>query len=191
MPAKNSPMPYTEMVAAGEQKKQNKLYRQETSEFSDQQISALVQRTAPELTGTSEKISLTDTGRVKAVTVDYLKSCEDTSTLPTIAGLARALGISRQAVYDCIGRHSPAATAEWFTRCHDAFSDMLTQASLRGTVQPVVSIFVQRAMYGLRESVEIVAKRDDGPLGPEADQLELERKLQDIVVDDWEDPADE
>lgn len=185
MPAKNSPMPYTEMVAAGEQKKQNKLYRQETSEFSDQQISALVQRTAQELTGTSEKVSLTDTGRVKAVTVDYLMSCEATSTLPTMSGLARALGITRQAVYDCIGRHSPAATAEWFVRCHDAFSDMLTTASLRGTVQPVVSIFIQKAMYGFNEKVEVIAEqRQVGPLGPEADQVELERKLADIVIED-------
>lgn len=187
MPGKNDPMSFSEMVAVGEQKKQNRLYREQTSEFSDQQISALVKRTARELKMMpAEKVSLRDIDRVKNVTSEYLRSCEVSSTLPTMSGLARSLGLTRQAIYYCIGHHSPAAAADWFQMCHDAFSDMLTEASLRGNVQPVVSIFVQKAMYGYNEKVEIVAQQQTSPLGSESEieQADLERKLQDIVIDD-------
>jgi len=65
---------------------------------------------------------------------------------------------------------------------------MLTQASLRGTVQPVVSIFIQKAMYGFNEKVEVIAEqRQISPLGPEADQAALEQRIADVVIDDLED----
>lgn len=45
----------------------------------------------------------------------------------------------------------------------------------------ITAIFLQKALYGLRESVEVIAKREDyGPLGPLMTQEELEARLADL-----------
>lgn len=53
---------------------------------------------------------------------------------------------------------------------------------MRNNCNGVVSIFLQKALYGLRESIEVVAKRDDGPLGPLADKAALEQRILGTVV---------
>lgn len=173
------------MVADGEEKKRNsKLYRAESAAFVDGELSTLIAKTAEELTtaATAEPISLSDTKEVKRRTVLYLRACEESSSFPSIAGMARSLGLSRQALYDCIWRNSPPETARWLELCRDSFSDILAEAGLRNNCNGVVSIFLQKALYGLRESIEVVAKRDDGPLGPLADQKALEQRILGTVV---------
>lgn len=68
-------------------------------------------------------------------------------------------------------------TAAWLELFRDSCSDILAEAGLRNNCNGVVSIFLQKALYNLRESVEIVAKRDDGPLGPLADKAALEQRI--------------
>lgn len=176
------------MVADGEEKKRNsKLYKAQSAEFVDGELSALIAKTAEELTtaATAEPVSLLDTQEVKRRTVVYLRACEESSSFPSIAGLARSMGLSRQALYDCVWRNSPPDTAKWLELCRDSFSDILAEAGLRNNCNGVVSIFLQKALYGLRETVELVAKRGDGPLGPLADKAALEQRiLGSIVIDD-------
>lgn len=178
---------FQEMVAEGtEQKTKSKLYKVEASQFVDERLAALIAKTTDELTtaATAEPVTLADTGEVKRRTVYYLKACEASSSFPSIAGLARSMGLSRQAVYDCIWRHSPAKTADWLELCRDSFSDILAEASLRNDCNNITAIFLQKALYGLRESVEIVAKTET-PLGDSLDQAALEARIAgSVVVDD-------
>lgn len=158
------------MVEAGaERRKNSSLYKAQSAEFVDEQLAALVAKTAGELVeaATMNPVSLTDTETVKARTVLYLKACETSSSFPSVAGLARSMGLSRQALYDCIQRNSPRETAEWLELCRDAFSDLLSEAALRNNCNNITAIFLQKALYGLRETTEIVARREDyGPQGP-------------------------
>ena len=184
----NTPaLTFPEMVEAGaEQKRQSKLYRAESAEFVDERLSALVGKTAAELATAAEAkpVSLTDTEMVKKRTILYLKACEMSSSFPSVAGLARSMGLSRQALYDCLWRRSPPKTAEWLELCRDSFSDILAEASLRNDCNGVVSIFLQKALYNLRETVEIVAKTEE-PLGTVPDQKSLEDRIMgSVVVDD-------
>lgn len=152
-----------EMVEEGQQKrKQSKLYKAESAQFVDSQLSALIGKTSAELAeaATSEPVSLRDTAEVKKRTILYLKACEKAACFPSIVGLARSMGLSRQAVYDVIWRKSPAETAAWLELCRDTFSDILAESALRNNCNSIVSIFLQKAVYGLRESVEIVARTD-------------------------------
>lgn len=180
-------MTFPEMVADGaEQKSKSKLYKVEASQFVDERLAALIAKTTDELTAaaTAEPVTLTDTEEVKRRTVYYLRACETSSSFPSIAGLARSMGLSRQAVYDCIWRHSPAKTADWLELCRDSFSDILAEASLRNDCNNITAIFLQKALYGLRESVEIVAKTEP-PLGDSLDQAALEARIAgSVVVDD-------
>lgn len=173
------------MVESGtERRKNSSLYRAQSAEFVDGELSALISKTAEELTAaaTTEPVSLSDTQEVKRRTVLYLRACEESSSFPSIAGLSRSMGLSRQALYDCIWRNSPSETARWLELCRDSFSDILAEAGLRNNCNGVVSIFLQKALYGLRESIEVVAKRDDGPLGPLADKSALEQRILGTVV---------
>ena len=171
---------FNEMVEAGtERRKNSSLYKIQSAAFVDEQLAALVAKTAGELVevATAEPVSLMDTEAVKARTVLYLKACETSSSFPSVAGLARSMGLSRQSLYDCITRNSPVDTAAWLELFRDSCSDILAEAGLRNNCNGVVSIFLQKALYNLRESVEIVAKRDDGPLGPLADKAALEQRI--------------
>lgn len=183
----NTPaMTYPEMVADGaEQKTKSRLYKVEASQFVDERLAALIAKTTDELTAaaTAEPVTLTDTEEVKRRTVYYLKACEVSSSFPSIAGLARSMGLSRQALYDCIWRQSPPATAKWLELCRDSFSDILAEASLRNDCNNITAIFLQKALYGLRETVEIVAKSEN-PLGETPDKSALEARIADSVVID-------
>ena len=178
------------MVEAGTEKRKNSnLYKIQAAAFTDERLAALVAKTTAELVdaATTEAISLKDTEEVKARSVLYLRACEASSSFPSIAGLARSMGLSRQALYDCIQRNSPPDTAAWLELCRDAFSDLLSEAALRNNCNNITAIFLQKALYGLRESVEIVARQDSGPLGPLVDKAELERRiLGSVVIDDYD-----
>ena len=68
--------------------------------------------------------------------------------------------------------------------CRDSFSDILAEASLRNDCNNITAIFLQKSLYGLRETVEIVAKTEE-PLGTTPDQRALEERIAgSVVVDD-------
>lgn len=176
------------MVESGnERKKNSSLYKVASTEFVNGELSDLVSRTAQELANvaTTGPVSLTDTAEIKKRTILYMRACEEASSIPSITGLARSMGLTRQSLYDCIWRKSPKKTAEWLELCRDAFSDVLAEASLRNNCNGVVSIFLQKAAYGLRESVEIVAKQDVSPLGETIDPEELRKRIEANIVDDY------
>lgn len=185
MPVKRTAQTVDEMMTAALEKKKSALYRRESAEFTDEQLAGLIHRATDDLMEAPPKVNLADTARVKEITKQYLMACETASIVPSITGLANALGCTRAAIYDVINRRSPAETAEFFTRCHDTFSDLLSQSALRGATQPIASIFLLKSLFGLRESVELIATtKESGPLGPEPDMAALEAKLQDVVVED-------
>ena len=185
LPAQN----FTEMVEDGEQqRKTSKLYKAESAAFVDEKLSDLLKRTTAELVEAAnmEPVSLQDTATVKARTVLYLRACEAASCFPSFAGLARSMGLSRQALYDCIWRKSPPATAAWLEVCRDTFSDILAESALRNNCNSIVSIFLQKAIYGLKETstIELTQPATNGLLDPVTDPEERRRRIMEAVIDD-------
>ena len=177
-----------EMIESSRQQRQSsKLYKAQSAEFSEMRISELISRTAAQLAdaATKEPVSLTDTDEVKRRTILYLKACE-AACFPSINGLALSMGLTRQALYDVIWRHNPAATADWLELCRDSFSDILADASLKNDCNNITAIFLQKALYGLRETVEIVAKSEN-PVEEEINPEVLAERIAGSVVDDMED----
>lgn len=186
MPGKNLPQTEDEMLVASQQAKSSRLYRAERDEHVDERLCDIVGRTANELqeAAVREPVAMSDVATVKAQTIRYTQACERAATLPSMAGLALALGVSRQRLYKILASESPPETARWLELCQLAFSDALANASLRGDVQPVVSIFLQKATFGLRETLEIVGKTEPSPLGNTPDLKALEERILTSVVDD-------
>lgn len=145
------------MVAEQEKTKNTRVYKAESLEASAKEIQKSVCVALDEMhrLSTGEKIHLEETETVKELTEQYLAACIKTSTLPKMSGLARALGYSRSGLYWFMNNKKNHPTTEWLENFHDLCSDILTQNSLMGTVHPIVSIFLQKALYGLRDNITI------------------------------------
>lgn len=142
-----------------EQKRDNRIYKVQADEHRSDQLSSMIHRSSEQLEEAyRHKVRLSDTDAVKEQTMKYLKACEKVGAFPSIIGLSRALGYTRQAIYAEINRRKNPDTADWLEMCRDTFSDILNESALTNNCNSVVSIFLGKALYDLRESVEIVAR---------------------------------
>ena len=155
--------------------KQTRVYggRTETAAVNDARISEIVTSLADgveNLIGDRQKVSLSDLDTIQAVTVRYIRKCSQSAALPTVSGLAKALGVSRQAIYDHIRQHPKSETAKWFEDISDSFGEAMMQAALTGTVAPVPAIFIAKARFNWRDAITIetpVDNRFEEELSPE------------------------
>jgi len=129
----------------------SRLYSKDTdnSEKVSMSVNAITQQL---IDAPMKKISLNDYNTVRAVTVEYMKSCSRTGIIPSKTGLSRALGITRAAADAFIKRNPGSDTARFLSMAFDAFAEMLSANSLAGSVHPIVSIFLQKALYGYRDN---------------------------------------
>ena len=118
----------------------------------------------------AERISLRDANTVKATTYNYLKSCERIGIIPSKIGLSRALGISRTAIDAFVRRNPDSETGRFLSMAFDAFAEMLSANSLSGSVHPIVSIFLQKALYGFRDNSAVIEQSEL----PEENSLTIE-----------------
>lgn len=169
---KNLPQTKVEMIEEMTATKniKRKPYKVESDEHRADVLSALVNKSAAQLVEADQrgKISLSDTAAVKAQTMLYMQCCEQTGSFPSIVGLSRSLGYSRRAIYDEIDHHTNPATADWLEMCRDTFSDILAESALTNNANTIMAVFLSKAVYGLRESIELIAHTDN-PLGNNSD----------------------
>ena len=71
--------------------------------------------------------------------------------------------------------HPNHPTTDFLMVLFDAFAEAMSQASLSGSVHPIVSIFLQKALYGVREN-DPIAQPTDTPLGEAKATNELYKK---------------
>lgn len=156
MTAHKEIMTQTEMIATEKQKRAtSKIYKGEAMQLTDDAISGIVSRGLAELVNADrEKIDMADAEQVKKVSLEYIHSCAAASTLPSVAGLARAMGCARWTLYHWMKKRD-TDTGRWLSMCQDLFSDLLSEGALRNNVNGIVAIFLQKAQYGLRDNVTI------------------------------------
>ena len=135
----------------------------------------------------SEPISLTDTKKIIDVTIDYMEGCAEASTVPSITGLCRSLGIARSTFYDCLSRKIPLETAVWFQQVHDSFAELLSNSAIRGDVAPIPAIFVLKSLFGFREQNELILSQgmtQKSLLDAVTDPIERRMRIEAAVVDE-------
>ena len=120
-----------------------------------ERISQLVKQTATEIAALNEPIELGDYETVHTLTMEYVDSCARTGAIPSKSGLARALGWSRWGVDKYCKNHPDAKSAQFLEVVTDGFSQILADSALSGLTQPVVSIFLEKAIYGYRDTATI------------------------------------
>lgn len=177
-----NPQSFDEMLSEGQESKQSRLYRAQSNEFVDGEITDLVNLTASELANIADhptRLSLEDLPGLQRQTVLYVRACAESSTIPTFSGLARSCGVSTEALNYWRRNHPGSPTAEWLEMVHDAFADALAASALRNLTNPVVSIFSLKARSGWRDTLTIEAPRQD-PVGPASTTAELAEKYEQI-----------
>ena len=146
-----------QMVMIPPEKKPASVYRKsDTLAANEERIRNIVTLGAAGLMRVSDKdkkIRLSDTEAVKEVTIQYVNMCAKYSILPNMSGLAKALGMSRQALYYHISHHPDNdETTEWLKDCSDSFGQMMMDAALSGVVAPIPAIYMAKARYFWREN---------------------------------------
>jgi len=175
MAKRNLPQTYGEMVADNTEKKSNRLYRAESSDFVDGKLTQLVGATATELAAiadNAEAVNLNDASTLKERTILYCRACADSSTIPTFSGFARSCGLSTQGMNEFMRKHPDSESSEWLRIAHDAFADCLAEAAQRNMVNSIVSIFALKARSGWKETVALEAVQHD-PMGQTTEQSQL------------------
>ncbi len=176
----NNIMTAEEIEVLAKEQRQSRLYSKDTD--ASEKISTMVGILSEELVKLPEKISLGDTETVRVVASRYVDACSHSGTIPSKIGLCRALGISRQAVDNYMTRNPNHPTSELLGIIFDSFSEVLNNAALSGSCQPIVSIFVSKALYGWRDTytIENVPPADPEPsLTPE----QIAEKYENLMMD--------
>lgn len=173
---KNYPMTMEQMLASNEERKPKKLSRRELLEANKATVQNIVDGLLCQLRQNEEdarngvKISLRDTQRVKDISLQYIESCKISGTLPTVTGVALALGITTDAIVKFRSRNPDHETTKWFMSLTENFGQIMMQAALDGAVAPVPAIFTAKARYGWRDDPEPEVKdnSDTEELSPDA-----------------------
>lgn len=163
---KSNAQSYCEMTDSMEESKErglslnkgNSIYKKESGEYQEEKLRELVAAKTTELVkyATQEKVSLADIDDVKKRTIVYLRACEETGTFPSSLGLARSLGYSDRSLRAWRSNKPNSETAQWLEMFNDLCADVLNQSALKNNANSIVSIFLNKAMYGFRETNELV-----------------------------------
>ena len=100
---------------------------------------------------TEKSISLSDVEEVKKRTFIYFKCCEESKTFPSNQGIARALGYTDRALRMWRARNLNTETGKWLEMCSEMCAEILHQSALTGNAQPIITIFLSKANYDMRE----------------------------------------
>ena len=134
------------------------VYKVESGEYQEAKLRDLISMNIRELSevATKERVSLDDVDEVKRRTVYYMRACEESGTFPTSLGLARSLGYSDRALRHWRGKQPHSKTAQWLEMVNDMCADILSQSALKNNANNIMAIFLNKALYELRESSELI-----------------------------------
>lgn len=134
------------------------IYKKESGEYQEEKLKDLIALNLNELgeLATKERVALEDINEVKKRSVIYLRACQETSTFPSSLGLARSLGYSDRALRHWRSKQPNTATAQWLEIFNDMCADILSQSALKNNANNIMAIFLNKALYEMRETSELV-----------------------------------
>lgn len=154
-------------------RKQTRVYRTQKLGSRSAYLTDLVERGMEALATSdqTDRVSLYDTERLKEQTFVYLDTCAKDGILPDWQSFALALGHTRGNLDRYVKEHDENdPSCVFLTKVKELFSALLGQAALNNDVNTIFAIFSQKAQFGWREDIHIVAQQES-PLGlPKTDE---------------------
>jgi len=134
------------------------IYKKESGEYQEEKLKDLISMNLEELgeIATKERVSLEDINEVKRRTVCYMRACKESGTFPSSLGFARSLGYSDRALRNWRNRQPRSETAQWLELFNDMCADILSQSALKNNANNIMAIFLNKALYELRETNELI-----------------------------------
>ena len=136
------------------------------------------------LRGTPDKVPLADTERVRETADRYMEMCERISVCPSLAGLAGALGVSRNALYKRLRERPEDPTCVLIERLRTVWTGARIAMCDRGLLPESTTIFLLKNSgqgYSDLREVELIAPST--PLDG-LDSEEARRRLVDAIPDE-------
>lgn len=185
-----------EMLAGMEEAKENGLkvrkgqsiYKQESGEYQEEKLRALIASNLSDIAdfATKERVALEDIKEVQTRTILYLRACMESGTFPSSLGLARSLGYSDRALRHWRSKQAHTPTAQWLEMFNDTCADILSQSALKNNANNIMAIFLNKALYEMRESSELVLTPNTNPFADEAAYSAEEIRSRYMMKDDEE-----
>ena len=155
----------------------NNLY--DKSADSGPQVVSIIQDITSNLAEPPKKIRLSDLTSVVTITKRYVSSCLRSGVIPSKSGLSRSLGFSRAGLNKFMAKNPESESTEYLQMVFDAFAEVLEMAALTGKTQPILSIFILKAVYNYSEQPEEIDVPYD-PLDPKLTVEEILSKYGDL-----------
>ena len=148
-------LPKEEIVALEIAKRATTKYkgRGQTLDANADEIGKIVSRAQKMLelaTDEGRRFELSDLASVNRIAVQYLGACAAAQTMPSVTGMAAALGRTRDALYRYARTHKDFG--QWLDAFSDTCGEALAAAALKGAVNNVMAIFVLKSRHGWEEN---------------------------------------
>lgn len=129
------------------------------------------------------KIDIKDAEQVKKRINEYFTICCGSDMKPSMAGLALAIGISRQTLWEWandVVRKGEFGDA--IKKAVQMLDLQMVDYMQNGKINPVSGIFLMKNNFGYTDKTEVVVTPNN-PLGDEVEQKALEDKYMNSVID--------
>lgn len=129
-------------------------------------------------------VELTNTEAVTARIVQYFEICAKDDMKPSVAGLALALGITKEYLWEIrVGRKGKnPEVANALKKAMQLLDLQMVNYMQNGKINPVSGIFLMKNNFGYADKQEVVVT-PNSPLGEAKDTKQLEQRYIDSVVD--------
>ncbi|MDR1003194.1 MAG: DNA-packaging protein [Oscillospiraceae bacterium] len=136
-----------------------KLYKEQSDQHKGEQLAEVTHAKREVLQEAANRphIDLKDTQAVQERTFAYMEAAEQAKVFPSVSGLALAFGCSRQNLNQFLLAHPSHPTTDFIQQVKEAFADILQNAGLYGSANPIMSIFILKNSHGFVDRVDLAA----------------------------------
>jgi hypothetical protein len=168
-----------------EPQRKNKLYTVNGTTAKKEDIAAIVKGGCDNLFKalSRPKASRDNLDQIKERTAEYYMSCMESGRIPTMEGLAVALGIGRKTLYEWISQPTYPNVVEFLTIVRDSFAGISAEAAMGNKINPVTWIFYSKNMYGYVDKTELTVAPAN-PLGDTKDPAEIQARLMEGIAEE-------
>lgn len=176
---KNYPMNESEIIAMESKRASNKLHSKSKENVSD--ITGRIHSELEDL----QKIPLTDGNidEIKQQIFLYFKVCSQCGTVPTLNGMSRALGHTRESLRKYCAQNSHTEIADFIEICRNAIEDALDVAALQNSVNCISALFILKSVHSRIDKAELhLTTQPESILRPVPTLEQLEADMKQICL---------
>ena len=132
-----------------------------------------------------DRVDLRNADEVEDRIAEYMESCAQFGSIPTLMGLAAYCGYSRSNLYAYMYHHAETESAQLLDSFRNVSAAIIAQASMGRTIDNATSIFLlKNCGQGLNDKQEIEVTRGADPTEHRRTAAEIVAKYKDLELPD-------